>query len=203
MKFCFKILKTDGKARSGTISTPRGSIKTPVFMPVGSCGSVKALGPDDLNKAKTQIILGNTYHLMLRPGIDLFKKTGGLHNFMQWKKPILTDSGGFQVFSLASKKNTYYHQNGNKALVKIDEYGVTFKSFIDGSIHRMTPENSINIQNHIGSDFLMAFDHCLPAQSSRKNVKLAMKRTTNWLDRCIKAQTNKKQKHNKKTNPQP
>ncbi len=189
--FSFELLKTDGQARRGRIKTPRGTIETPIFMPVGTCGSVKALGPDDLLAVKAQIILGNTYHLMLRPGADLLKKMGGLHEFMQWEKPILTDSGGFQVFSLALGKKAGPNPKPNNFLVKIDESGVTFRSFIDGSKHRMTPEDSINIQNCIGSDFLMAFDQCPSGQSTREDVKTAMTRTTNWLDRCIDAQVNK------------
>ena len=192
-KFSFKLLKTNGKARIGLINTPHGIIDTPIFMPVGTCGSVKALGPDDLIASKTQIILGNTYHLMLRPGENLLKKIGGLHKFMQWSKPILTDSGGFQVFSLNSK-NCKYKKRKTTKLSEITKDGVKFKSFIDGSSHIMTPEKSITIQNNIGSDFLMPLDHCLKSESSREDIKAAMHRTTEWLDLCIKAQTNKNSK---------
>ncbi len=174
-EFSFELLSTDGLARRGRINTPHGVIETPVFMPVGTRGSVKSLGPDDLTAAGTQILLGNTYHLMLRPGAELVKRMGGLHTFMSWKGPILTDSGGFQVFSLAQGKQT---------LVEIDEDGVTFRSYIDGSIHRVTPEVSMAIQMDLGADFIMAFDQCPPGKSSRDDVRAAMDKTSAWLKRC-------------------
>lgn len=182
--FSFDLLKTDGQARRGRLTTPHGVIQTPIFMPVGTQGSVKSLDPQDLKQANTQILLGNTYHLMLRPGSDLVAELGGLHRFMAWDGPILTDSGGFQVFSLAQET-----PRGGGNLVKIDEEGVTFRSYIDGSSHRMTPEESMRIQMNLGADIIMAFDQCPPGQSSREVVQLAMARTTRWLDRCNKAMT--------------
>lgn len=184
--FGFEVSHTDGRARRGTLKTPHGEIQTPIFMPVGTVGSVKALGPDDLQDAGTQILLGNTYHLMLRPGKDNMRALGGLHDFMGWNGPILTDSGGFQVFSLAAgephKKSAA--KNRPKSLVKIDEEGVNFRSHIDGSKFRMTPEESMDIQMAIGADIIMAFDQCPPGQSDRATVQKAMDRTTRWLDRC-------------------
>ncbi len=185
--FSFQVLKTDGLARRGQLNTPHGTIETPIFMPVGTQASVKSLGPDDLLTAKTQILLGNTYHLMLRPGDKLIHRLGGLHQFMSWPGPILTDSGGFQVFSLAQGAPRGIHKNsGNiKSLVQIDDDGVTFRSYIDGSTHRMTPEDSMRIQMNLGADIIMAFDQCPPGQSNRDDVRKAMQKTTQWLERCI------------------
>jgi len=168
-------------ARRGTITTPHGRIETPIFMPVGTCGSVKSLAPDDLHAVNTQIILGNTYHLMLRPGEELVAKMGGLHEFISWDRPILTDSGGFQIFSLGTDKKD--------SLVKIDEDGVTFKSFIDGSKHRVTPERSMDIQMKLGADFIMAFDQCPQGKAEKHEVVRAMERTTAWLSRCEQSMT--------------
>ncbi len=182
-QFSFNIIHQDGDARRGQIHTPHGTIETPIFMPVGTQGTVKSLGPDDLLTAGTQILLGNTYHLMLRPGAQLMQEMGGLHSFMAWDKPILTDSGGYQVFSLAS---------GKDSLVKIDEDGVSFRSYLDGSKHRMTPEDSMRIQMAIGADFIMAFDQCPPGQSDRDTVRQAMARTTRWLKRCVNSMTDEK-----------
>ncbi len=164
----------DGKARVGRIQTPHGEIETPVFMPVGTQATVKAMTKEELDEIGTQIILGNTYHLFLRPGDDLIDRLGGLHSFMNWKKPILTDSGGFQVFSLG-------------ALRKIKEEGVHFRSHIDGSKRFISPEKSIEIQNHLGSDIAMLFDECPPGLSSREYLIPSIERTTRWAKRCVAA----------------
>lgn len=182
--FSFTIEKTENKSRAATLITPHGVINTPTFMPVGTQGSVKSLCPNDLKEAKAQIILGNTYHLMLRPGKSLLKSYGGLHNFMSWDKPILTDSGGFQVFSLG--KNNL-GQDHSKSLVTINDHGVIFKSYIDGSIYHMPPEESIEIQMAIGSDIIMALDICPKADAKKDDIKKTMMITTQWLKRCKKA----------------
>jgi len=187
--FSFDLKKTDGKARRGTLTTPHGVIETPIFMPVGTQGTVKSLDPVDLKEANTQILLGNTYHLMLRPGSELVAELGGLHKFMAWNGPILTDSGGFQVFSLAQGEARGEGSNVGGSLVKIDEEGVTFRSYIDGSSHRMTPEDSMRIQMNLGADIIMAFDQCPPGKSSKAAVQQAMDRTTRWLYRCKDSMT--------------
>jgi queuine tRNA-ribosyltransferase len=161
-------------ARRGRVHTPHGVIETPVFMPVGTVGSVKAVGPDDLRAIDAQIILGNTYHLMLRPGQALVGQMGGLHRFVSWDRPMLTDSGGFQVFSLAGAR-------------RISEEGAEFQSHIDGSRHLLTPERSIDIQETLGADVIMAFDECPPSTASRPDIEAAMARTTRWLRRCVAA----------------
>ncbi len=168
-----KVCKQSG-ARVGKLTTPHGEIITPVFMPVGTNATVKALTPRDLEEAKASIILANTYHLYLRPGEDLVAKAGGLHEFMQWHKPILTDSGGFQVFSLS-------------AMRKITDEGVTFASYIDGSRHFMSPEKAIEVENKLGADIIMAFDECTEGNSDYATAKTALRRTNLWLDRCVKA----------------
>lgn len=178
--FSFTLEHVDGNARAASIITPHGRIKTPIFMPVGTQGSVKALSPQDLLNANVQIILSNTYHLMLRPGRSFFEKFGGLHDFMNWQKPILTDSGGFQVFSLS---------HGPQNLVKVNDEGVIFKSHIDGSVHPMPPEESMAIQMAIGSDFIMALDICPYAKSTRDEIRKAIGITTKWLKRCNQAMT--------------
>ena len=167
-------------ARIGVLHTPHGDIETPVFMPVGTKATVKAMSPDELEQIGAQIILSNTYHLFLRPGEQLIKEAGGLHSFMNWKKPILTDSGGFQVFSLAQ-------------LRKIKEEGVYFSSHIDGSRQFISPEKSIQIQTALGSDIMMAFDVCTPYGTSYGDAAAAMERTLRWLDRCRSEWTNKQQ----------
>lgn len=183
--FEFKVQKTQGQARNGTFKTPHGLIHTPVFMPVGTKATVKTLSQSDLKKLKSEIILANTYHLYLRPGESTIKKMGGLHKWMNWDGPILTDSGGYQVFSLALEKD--YSKNSKfKTSVKIDENGVTFKSHLDGSKHYLTPENAIKIQEDLGADVIMAFDECAPADSSKNYFKQAMERTHKWLVRCEK-----------------
>ncbi|GHU62522.1 queuine tRNA-ribosyltransferase [Clostridia bacterium] len=167
----FELIRKDGRARRGRLTTPRGVIETPVFMPVGTAATVKALKPDDVKELGAQIILANTYHLYLRPGHEVVKKAGGLHTFMHWDRPILTDSGGFQVFSLAN-------------LGKITEEGVTFASHIDGSRHLISPEKSMEIQNALGSDIMMAFDECVPYPAERKYTEASVLRTTRWAERC-------------------
>ena len=172
----YELLHVDATtgARRGRLHTPHGTIETPVFMPVGTQGSVKAIAPDDLETLGAQIILSNTYHLMLRPGEALVGALGGLHRFIHWSKPMLTDSGGFQVYSLAERR-------------KITEEGATFQSHLDGSKQVLTPERSMEIQEVLGADVIMAFDECPPAMSERSYMEPSMARTTRWLDRCAKA----------------
>ncbi|MDO4177393.1 MAG: tRNA guanosine(34) transglycosylase Tgt [Bacillota bacterium] len=169
----FDLLKTDKKteARRGILHTPHGDIETPIFMPVGTAATVKAMRPEQVEELGAQIILSNTYHLYLRPGMDVVKEAGGLHKFMNWNRPILTDSGGFQVFSLG-------------AMRKITEEGVSFRSHIDGSKHMISPEVSMEIQHCLGSDILMAFDECAPYPADREYVRKSMDRTHRWLKRC-------------------
>jgi queuine tRNA-ribosyltransferase len=168
--FSFAVTATDGRARSGLIETPRGTIRTPAFMPVGTAATVKAMLPESVAATGADILLGNTYHLMLRPGAERVAALGGLHRFMNWSRPILTDSGGFQVMSLAG-------------LRKLDEEGVRFKSHIDGSTHHLTPERSMEIQRLLGSDIVMAFDECpaLPADEAR--IAQSMRLSMRWAQR--------------------
>ncbi|MCS6848147.1 MAG: tRNA guanosine(34) transglycosylase Tgt [Anaerolineae bacterium] len=175
MSFSFDLTHTDGRARAGILRTPHGEILTPVFMPVGTQASVKAIPPRDLEELGAQIILANTYHLYLRPGDELIARRGGLHRFMSWPHPILTDSGGFQVFSLSEMR-------------KIDDDGVTFKSHLDGSMHRFTPEKSIRIQENLGADIIMCFDEC-PPPTDREYNAIALARTHAWAVRCREAHT--------------
>ncbi len=174
--FSFELIATLGKARAGILHTPRGDIPTPVFMPVGTAGTVKAMTADELRAEPldAKIILGNTYHLFLRPGMEVMSHVGGLHKFAAWDRPILTDSGGFQVFSLA-------------AINEIDDEGVTFRSHIDGSKHRLTPEVSMEIQRVIGSDIAMVFDQCPPGDAPSEIHEVALRRTTAWAKRCKEA----------------
>ena len=171
--FSFELIATLGHARAGILHTPRGDILTPVFMPVGTAGTVKAMTADELraDPIDARIILGNTYHLYLRPGLDVMNAVGGLHAFAAWDRPILTDSGGFQVFSLA-------------AINEVDDDGVTFRSHIDGSKHRLTPEVSMLIQKTLGSDIAMCFDQCPPGDANDEAQEVAMARTTAWAKRC-------------------
>ncbi len=182
----FKICAKDKKlpARAGVLKTEHGEIETPVFVPVGTQATVKSLTPQDLKEAGAQIILSNTYHLNLRPGPDLIQKLGGLHNFMSWDHPIMTDSGGFQVFSLAVDVDS---KTDVPPLVKIDEDGVTFRSHLDGSMHRFTPEKSIEIQQKLGADIILAFDDCPPYSADYEKVKRAMERTHRWATRSLDA----------------
>jgi len=182
MKF-FEVTHKDKNsgARTGIIHTDHGDIETPQFMPVGTQATVKTLDSLDLEKLNAQIILGNTYHLHLRPGEDLISEFGGLHKFMNWDKPILTDSGGFQVFSLGLQKEA----KGQGSLTKIDDDGVSFRSHIDGSKHRFTPESAIEIQHKIGADIIMAFDECTPDNADEEYTKKAMDRTHDWARKCL------------------
>lgn len=171
MKFTLQNSDTNTSARTGILETDHGSIQTPIFMPVGTVGAVKTMAPHELEGVGSQIILGNTYHLYLRPGTDVIHEAGGLHKFNSWDKPILTDSGGFQVFSLAR-------------LNKITDDGVEFQSHLDGSRHMFTPEFSMEIQRNLGADIIMAFDECPSGDSEFKTVKNAVERTTRWMERC-------------------
>ena len=169
--FSFRVDATAGSARAGIFTTPHGVVETPVFMPVGTLGTVKALDPDDLTGAGVSMVLANTYHLHLRPGDDIVRDLGGLHRFMAWKGPILTDSGGFQVFSL-------------EGLRSVDEDGVEFRSHIDGSRRRFTPESVMRIQRNLGADVIMQFDHVIPGQSDIAASRDASERSIRWLERC-------------------
>ena len=177
--FKFELLKESAecKARLGRIHTDHGDIETPVFMPVGTKATVKTMTPEELKEMEAQIILGNTYHLFLRPGHDLIEEAGGLHKFMNWDRPILTDSGGFQVFSLGK-------------LRKIAEEGVEFRSHIDGSKQFISPEKAMEIQNSLGSDIMMAFDECVPYPADYDYTLKSMERTTRWAKRCKEAHKN-------------
>lgn len=179
MSFKYKLIKEckQSGARLGKFSTPHGDIETPIFMPVGTQATVKSLTPEDLHDINAQIILSNTYHLFMRPGHELIAKAGGLHKFMNWDGPILTDSGGFQVFSLGD-------------LRKISEEGVEFRSHIDGSKKFISPEKAVEIQTALGSDIMMAFDECAPYPADRQYVKNSLERTTRWLGRCVEAHKN-------------
>jgi queuine tRNA-ribosyltransferase len=168
--FGFELKATDGKARTGVISTPRGDIRTPAFMPVGTAATVKAMLPENVRETGADILLGNTYHLMLRPTAERIDRLGGLHNFMNWERPILTDSGGFQVMSLAG-------------LRKLTEKGVTFKSHVDGSKHEITPERSMEIQRLLGSDIVMCFDECTPFPATEKQALESMRLSMRWAQR--------------------
>jgi queuine tRNA-ribosyltransferase len=171
----FEVLATCGQARAGVLRTAHGSVETPVFMPVGTQATVKSLSSGDLETLGAEIILGNTYHLAMRPGHELIARMGGLHRFMAWPRAILTDSGGFQVFS----------QSGRRT---IDEDGVTFQSHVDGSAQRLTPESAMLIQAMLGSDVAMAFDECPASDAAPEVVRKAMERTTRWAARCLDAQ---------------
>ena len=182
----FKIIHNDLKssARVGEINTDHGKIQTPVFMPVGTNASVRAVHQRELKEdINSSIILGNTYHLYLRPGTEILKKVGGIHKFMQWERPVLTDSGGFQVYSLSNNR-------------KISEEGVNFQSHIDGSYHLFTPEKAIQIQSQIGADIIMAFDECIPYPFEYQNTKQSTNMTHRWLDRCIEEMKKQEFKYN-------
>lgn len=171
--FSFELLKTDETtaARRGRVTTPHGTIETPVFMPVGTRAVVKTLSPEEVRATGAQIILSNTYHLMLRPGVDVVEQAGGLHSFMGWSGPIITDSGGFQIFSLSP-------------LVRLSDDGVTFRSTIDGSAHELTPESAVTIQRRLGADVIMAFDQCVPYPADEAEVAEGVRRTAAWAARC-------------------
>lgn len=180
IKLGFEIIRRVGLARAGRLITAHGEVLTPAFMPVGTQGTVKALTPMEVKNTQAQIILGNTYHLYLRPGPKIMEEAGGLHRFMRWPGPILTDSGGYQVSSLGLFKKA-----SASRLTKVTEEGVTFKSHLDGSTHFMTPTLSIEMQQKIGSDIMMAFDEATPV-ASKTYAKEALVRTQNWLNLCIK-----------------
>jgi queuine tRNA-ribosyltransferase len=169
--FAFTLTAQDGAARAGTLSTPHGAVDTPQFMPVGTLGSVKALDPDDLSRLGATMVLANAYHLRLRPGDEVVRALGGLHRFMHWSGPLLTDSGGFQVFSL-------------EGLRTIDESGVTFRSHLDGSLQQFTPEAVMRIERNLGADVVMQFDHVPPGQADQALAREAMERSLRWLERC-------------------
>jgi len=178
----FEVIRKSGDsgARCGLLQTPHGAFETPVFMPVGTQATVKTMTPEELEQIGAKIILSNTYHLYLRPGHKIVEEAGGLHGFMNWKGSILTDSGGYQVFSLGE-------------LREIREEGVTFRSHIDGSLHFLGPETSIEIQNALGADIIMSFDECIPYPATYDYVKNSVRRTTRWAERCKKAHNNPKQ----------
>jgi queuine tRNA-ribosyltransferase len=177
--FTFELTAQDGRARTGIFHTPHGALETPLFAPVGTQATVKALTPDQIDDVGASLILANAYHLYLRPGDELVAEMGGLHAFMRWSGPILTDSGGFQLFSLANKR-------------VVDEGGVTFRSHLDGSEHRLTPAKAIAIQENLGADIIMALDECAEPYD-RKYNELAMQRTHDWAVQCLEAKTRKDQ----------
>ncbi|HWH51621.1 MAG TPA: tRNA guanosine(34) transglycosylase Tgt [Gemmatimonadaceae bacterium] len=170
--FQFSIEQQEGAARAGAFTTPHGVVETPAFMPVGTLATVKSLDPDDLAALGARMILANAYHLHLRPGDELIRDLGGLHEFMQWSGPILTDSGGFQVFSL-------------EGLRTVSENGVEFRSHLDGSLHLFTPERVMQIERNLGADVIMQFDHVIPGQSDESLAEDAMQRSVRWLERCV------------------
>lgn len=173
----FTLLNSDSRARRAVIALRRGTINTPSFMPVGTLGTVKAMSPAELQEIGAEIVLGNTYHLYLRPGLEVIRQLGGLHRFMSWDRPILTDSGGFQVFSLAPFR-------------KIEEHGVSFRSHIDGSLHFIGPKEAMMIQGTLGSDIAMAFDECIPYPATHEYAKRSVERTTAWARECKEARNN-------------
>ena len=170
--FRFEVLARDGEARCGRLDTPRASIETPVFMPVGTQGTVKSQTPEEVEATGSRILLANTYHLMLRPGAELVAELGGLHRFMGWPHAVLTDSGGFQVFSIAK-------------LRRLTDDGVTFRNHLDGSEHRLTPERSMQVQALLGSDIAVVLDECPPGDADRRAIEGAVERTTAWARRCL------------------
>ncbi len=172
----FTVTQTDGKARLGYMQLANGVVQTPIFMPVGTVGSVKTMVPTDLEAIQAEIILGNTYHLYLRPGLEVIREFGGLHRFIRWDKPILTDSGGFQIFSLAQHR-------------KIDEYGAHFQSHIDGRKLSLTPELAVEIQETLGSDIHMVLDECTPHPATHEQAKASMERSMRWAQRCRRARS--------------
>src|SRR5262245_2942760 len=170
----FTLLHTDNAARRGRLVTPHGVVETPVFMPVGTQATVKGLTPEQLRDAGVRILLGNTYHLALRPGDELIAALGGLHQFMQWSGPILTDSGGFQIYSLASQR-------------KVTDHAAIFRSHIDGSLLELTPEKAVAIQENLGSDIAMVLDECPPAETPLDYLRESVARTVHWAERCKSA----------------
>jgi len=174
--FSFEILAADGAARAGVLKTPHGDVPTPAFMPVGTYGAVKTLTPSELVDAGTRILLSNTYHLYLRPGAEVVSRVGGLHRFISWDRPILTDSGGFQIMSLAD-------------LARVDDDGVTFRSHLDGSGHRFTPEHAVRVQELLGTDIAMCLDELVSPRSDRATAQSAVARTLSWADRCLRSRS--------------
>src|SRR3954447_9229586 len=171
MTFRFDLLARDGVARRGRLHTSHGTVETPAFMAVGTQATVKGLTPEQLQAIGTQVVLGNTYHLALRPGADLIAELGGLHRFMHWDRPILTDSGGYQIFSLAAN-------------LRINDQGAVFRSHIDGALLELTPEEAVRIQEQLGSDIAMCLDQCPPADASPEQHRAAVERTVLWARRC-------------------
>src|SRR5437016_7080152 len=171
MAFHFELLQTEGKARKGRLHTPHGIVETPVFMAVGTQATVKGLTPAQLEDAGVQIVLGNTYHLALRPGDELIAELGGLHRFMNWPHPILTDSGGYQIYSLAAN-------------LKIDDRAAVFRSHIDGDLLELTPEKAVQIQENLGADIAMCLDECPPSDIDPAYREVAVRRTIHWAERC-------------------
>src|SRR5438132_713241 len=174
MSIRFELVSSDGKARYGRLHTPHGTIETPVFMAVGTQATVKGLTPQQLDDIGVQMVLGNTYHLALRPGDELIAELGGLHRFMGWNRPILTDSGGFQVYSLAASR-------------KIDDRAAVFRSHIDGALFELTPERAVRIQENLGSDIAMCLDECPPSDTPPEYRREAVRRTLHWAERCKQA----------------
>src|SRR6185369_5992095 len=168
---CFTLIKKDGKGRRGQVHTAHGTVNTPAFMPVGTAGTVKAMLPGSVAATGAEILLGNTYHLMLRPGAERVAALGGLHKFMNWPKPILTDSGGYQVMSLSGLRT-------------MDEAGVVFRSHVDGTMHALSPERSIEIQEMLGADITMCFDECTPFPATREQAETSMQLSMRWAERC-------------------
>ncbi len=194
--FSFAIDSTDWYARAGVLATPHGTIQTPVFMPVGTAATIKWITREGIAQMKTQVMLSNTYHLMLRPGADIVEKMGGLHKFMNIQLPILTDSGWFQVFSLGNTRS-------GRSLVKTDDEGVQFQSHLDGSKHYITPEKAMDIQSQLGADIIMAFDDVAAGESSYTRAREALTRTHSWAERCIiQWQKNEQIRAEKKLHPQ-
>jgi len=179
----FSLLAADGAARRGRLETPHGAVETPVFMPVGTAATVKTLAPRDLEELSARILLANTYHLYLRPGHERIARLGGLHRFMAWSGALLTDSGGFQVYSLAGAGD----EEGGAGLVSISEEGVAFQSHLDGSRHFLSPEKAIEVQEALGADVVMAFDECPPSKAERRYHEESLARTQRWLERCKRA----------------
>ena len=181
--FTFRVLAEEGHARACVLTTPHGDVETPTFMPVGTQGSVKGLTADEVESTGARVVLGNTYHLWLRPGPELIASLGGLHGFTKWPHAMLTDSGGFQAFSLAG--NLARPGTDGKSLVKIDEDGVTFRSHLDGEKHHLAPETAVKVQGLLGADIQMQLDICPPGQSGRDVVEAAVKQTTRWAKRAL------------------